>query len=313
VYIVGYTDGTLGGQPSAGGRDVFVRKYDSAGKHLWTRQFGTASSDVAYGVALHDSGVYVVGCVLGALPGQTAVGGLDVFVRKYSTAGKHLWTRQFGTTGHDYGFSVTVNPSGVYVAGTVEGALPGQTHAGGEDPRDVFVRKYSTAGKYQWTRQFGTTGADGGQAVASDGIGVYVVGYTDGVLPGQASAGARDVFVRRYDTAGKHKWTRQFGTGGWDEGYGLAVDASGVYVTGGTGGPLPGQVWAGGEDAFVRRYNKAGKAGWIRQFGTAGADQASGAAVNPSGVYLAGFSEGALPGQTSAGGRDAFARKYATT
>src|SRR5262249_23646618 len=51
VYVAGYTGGALPGQTSAGSEDAFVRLYDAAGNELWTRQFGTALTDVAQGVA----------------------------------------------------------------------------------------------------------------------------------------------------------------------------------------------------------------------------------------------------------------------
>ncbi|MEO8594078.1 MAG: hypothetical protein ABI759_12220 [Candidatus Solibacter sp.] len=52
---------------SGSGRDSFVRKYDIEGAQVWTRQFGTPDSTWATGVALHPSGVYVVGQVANAL------------------------------------------------------------------------------------------------------------------------------------------------------------------------------------------------------------------------------------------------------
>lgn len=36
-----------------GGQDVFVRKYSLTGSGLWTRQFGTASSDDGPGIAVY--------------------------------------------------------------------------------------------------------------------------------------------------------------------------------------------------------------------------------------------------------------------
>ena len=50
---------------------------------------------------------------------------------------------------------------------------------------------------------------------------------------------------------------------------------------------------------------------WTRQFGTSGYDFARAVAVDPEGnVYVAGRTEGALPGQVSSGDFDAFVRKY---
>src|SRR4051812_13365039 len=50
-------------------------------------------------------------------------------------------------------------------------------------------------------------------------------------------------------------WIRQFGTAGRDRAAAIAVNASAVYVAGGTEATLPGQRSAGAVDAFVARYD----------------------------------------------------------
>src|SRR5439155_520234 len=105
------------------------------------------------------------------------------------------------------------------------------------------------------------------------------------------------------DLDGNELWTRQFGTAGLDQAIGIAVDASGVYVTGNTTGTFPGQTSAGGEDAFARKYDLNGTELWTRQFGTAGYDLANSIAVDASGVYVAG-------NEDVEGGLQAFVRKY---
>ncbi len=227
------------------------------------------------------------------------------------TPGTELWTRQFGTFGGATG--VAVDSSGnVLVVGYTYSTLPGQTHAGGED---AFVRKYDPNGTELWTRQFGTSSLDQAKGVAVDSSGnILVVGETAGALPGQTQAGSRDVFVRKYDAGGNELWTRQFGTSDFDEAYGVAVDSSGnVLVVGDTIGTFPGQTQAGGEDAFVRKYDPNGTELWTRQFGASGLglDNALDVAVDSNGnVLVVGRTEGTLPGQTGAGSRDAFVRKY---
>jgi hypothetical protein len=249
--VAGFTDGALPGQTSAGSRDAFVRKYDSAGILLWTRQFGSSDFDDASGVAVDTGGnVLVAGTTDGTLPGQTSAGGFDAFVRKYDAAGTLLWTRQFGSSSFDDAFGVAVDTGGnVLVAGYTNGALPVQTSAGGFD---AFVRKYDSAGTLLWTRQFGSSMYDAATGVAVDpGGNVLVAGYIGGVLPGQTSAGSRDAFVRKYDSAGTLLWTRQFGSSADDSGSGVAVDIGGnVLVAGSTKGALPGQTSSGGQDAF---------------------------------------------------------------
>src|SRR5262249_57346493 len=115
---------------------------------------------------------------------------------------------------------------------------------------EAWARKHARGGTVRWPRQFGSAADDSAFGVAADASGLYVAGDTNGTLPGQASAGGDDAFVRKYDAAGNELWTRQFGTsptrGGFDSAAGAAGDASGACVAGTTGGTLRGQATARG-------------------------------------------------------------------
>jgi DNA-binding beta-propeller fold protein YncE len=250
IYVAGSTADVLPAQTSAGNADAFVRKYDPEGKELWTRQFGTSSFDQARGIAVNASGVYVSGLTVGTMPGATSAGSHDVFVRKYDADGKELWTRQFGTSNLDEVCAIGVDESGVYIAGTTRGVLPGQTSLGGAD---MFVRKYDTGGNEMWTRQLGTAEYDQARAMSVHDAGVYVTGWTLGSIPRQASHGMHDVLIVRFSTAGEPIWTHQFGSSNLDDPFGISVDASGIYVAGLTGGKLPDQRNAGNVDTFVAK------------------------------------------------------------
>ena len=312
VYVVGATNGTFAGQSSAGGQDVFIRKYDLNGTVLWTRQFGSSNSDAALAAAADSSGVYVAGTTFGTLPDQTNVGQEDAFLRKYDPDGNILWTRQFGTAGSEANTAVAPDSSAVYVSGTTDGAFAGQT----DGPfSDVYVRRYDLNGGEVWTRQFGSTGSfasDAAAGVAVDATGIYVAGLTQGALPGQSLVGIEDAFVRKYDANGTEVWTRQFGAAGTFSGAaGVGLAPAGVYVGGVTDGTLPGQTSAGQEDGYVRRYDTNGTPVWTSQFGSTNSDFLFGVTAGSTGTYVAGETFGTLPGQSSAGGQDAFAAKFA--
>jgi DNA-binding beta-propeller fold protein YncE len=288
--------------------DAFLRKFDANGKELWSRQIGTAPGveDQIRGIALDGAGVYVAGSTGDVLPGQSSSGNVDAFVRKYDLAGNELWTRQFGSPSFDQARGIVVNASGVYVAGMTADALPGQTSAGAND---AFLRKYDASGKELWTRQFGTRKLEEVTGIAADDAGIYVAGFTTGVLPGQTGAGSSDLFVRKYDAEGKELWTRQFGTPEYDESRGIAVHDGSVYVAGITLGTLPGQSALGMHDAIVVRLNADGQTTGMLQFGTSQLDEALGISVTATGIYVAGLTGGNLPGQKSAGNVDAFVAK----
>lgn len=290
VYAVGQVaGGAFTGFTNAGKTDAFVTKLDPAGAIVWTKQFGTAEDDIALGAAADASGVYVVGHTQGGLQGVN-LGGEDVIVRKYDTNGNAVWTRQFGSTGNDKAWGAAVDATGLYVTGEVTGSLPGQTAHSSAD-LDAFLRKYDFNGNELWTRQFGTIDAERGYGVATDNNGVYVAGETNGEFAPPAVGGS-DYFLRRFDTAGNTIWTRQFGSDtsdGANYGGGVAVDSTGVYVTGGTVGTLAGQTKIGGLwDAFLAKFDLNGKPAWMRQFGTDADDWGFGVALGGGFVNVAG-------------------------
>ena len=290
VYVVGVTGGVFPGQAFAGHYDAFVRKYDLSGNVLWTRQFGTSAYEETTGLAADATGVYVAGLTFGVLPGQTSAGYQDAFLRKYDASGNVLWTRQFGMSRSDAARGVAVDGSAVYVVGYIEGPASSITGSG-----DTFVRKYDISGTEIWTRHFGSSSHNLPQGVAVDTTGVYVAGWTNGVLPGQTSSGREDAFVRKYDTNGNVLWTRQFGTPLADVAMGVAADGAGVYVVGGSAGM-----------AYVRKYDPNGNVLWTRQFVTPSFAEGVGVGVQASGIYVAGLTDSTLPGQTSAGDYDSF-------
>jgi hypothetical protein len=111
------------------------------------------------------------------------------------------------------------------------------------------------------------------------------------------------------------KWIDQFGNGLTTAtgGGGGTTDAAGVYVGGTVIGALPGQIAAGNQDAYLRKYSLNGALSWTSEFGAIGiafASEVEGIATDATGVYVAGATTGALPGQNYAGLADAFVRKY---
>jgi len=130
-------------------------------------------------------------------------------------SGDELWTRSPAGTGG----VIAATGSAVFLAGARGGS--------------AFVARWDADGNEVWGLLFGVDGSSlWVQDIAADASGVYVTGHTFGALTGQTHAGDIDIFVRKYDLDGNVVWTDQFGTGGLDEGSGITVNASGVYVTG---------------------------------------------------------------------------------
>ena len=279
----------------------------------WVRQFGTSERDIARSVAVDGSGqLYVVGYTSGTFPGQTSFGVRDAYVRGYDSNGDELWTRQFGTRSDDFGRGVIVDGAdNVYVAGTTTGILAGQTNLGDVDS---FVSRFDSEGKHRWTRQFGTPDEDTATDVAVDVAGnVYVVDWSFVDLPGTSFIGFQKAYLNKYTSDGAELWAHQFGTLLDDFALGIAVGAAdSPYVVGYTRGAFPGEINRGEGDAFVRSYQGDGRDVWTRQFGSE-ADIPStflNDSANGIGLYVAGWTQPSLPGQSSHGLADVYVRKY---
>lgn len=148
VYVAGTTLGRLDGAVNAGGSDLFVARYDSAGNRQWSRQLGSIGTDSALGVAAGARGdVYLTGSTSSALDGNLSAGGEDLYLVKYDPLGNKQWSRQFGSVGNELGRAIAVDRGGnAFVGGGTTAALPGQISAGGED---LFLVKYDTTGTRQ--------------------------------------------------------------------------------------------------------------------------------------------------------------------
>jgi len=137
LYLTGITRDNLVGV-NKGSYDVFLRKYGPDGTALWTKQFGTGSADYGNDLTIDSTGnLYVVGSSMGGLSG-TSQGSYDAFVRKYSTDGKLLRGRQFGTSEFDIANAIDVDDEVVYVGGNTTGNLGGAA----KGRLDIYFRKY---------------------------------------------------------------------------------------------------------------------------------------------------------------------------
>ena len=117
-----------------------------------------------------------------------------------------------------------------------------------------------------------------------------------------ANSGNDDVFVCGYTDAGRLRWAARIAGTSADVGYGISTDSSGnVYATGVyTSNPLTiynakGSVFgtlanAGGNDAFLVKYNASGVAQWATRIAGGASDVGFGISVDVSGnVYVTGF------------------------
>ena len=261
---------------------------------VWGRQLGTAADDFADRVAADAEGnSWFAGHTSGKL-GDQSFGGSDIIVGKYDPPGIRLWLTQFGTAQAETARAIALDSHGnAYITGSTAGKL-GDAQFGGTD---AFICKLDANGKVAWIRQFGTGGADGGNAIKLDASGnIFVAGATTGKL-GASQFGAYDAFLSKFDSGGQVLWTLQWGTSLDDGANGLAFDQRGnVFVAGQTSGKL-GSASFGNIDMFLTKVDPAGKIVWSQQYGTASPDVAMCVLVDDeTNIYIGGSTGGSMGG-----------------
>lgn len=120
----------------------------------------------------------------------------------------------------------------------------------------------------KWTRLFGTTANESPLSVstATDGS-VYIAGYTEGDLDGEANNGQADAFLSKYDSNGSRVWTSLLGTSNNDWGFSVSTANDGsVYIAGDTTGDIGGEdnVNSPESNVFLSKFDSNGSKAWTK-------------------------------------------------
>ena len=218
----------------------------------------------------------------------------------------YLWHTFYGA-GSDSVRAIAVDGSGnVYVTGASynswlgDGNTPPIHAHSGNGNWDMYVLKLNSSGAYQWHTFYGSASSseDEGYGIAVDGNGnVYVTGkgsawYGDGgqspIHEHSGSSNWGDIVVLKLNSSGNYQWHTFYGSSAWDQGNGIAVDASSnVYVTGYSGNwGSPLHAHSGGAEIVVLKLTSVGAYQWHTFYGSSAWDEGDDIAVDGTGNYV---------------------------
>lgn len=333
----------------------FVAKYNASGSVLWAFPVGNNQDDACNGVAIDSAGnIYVTGYVenvadvKGTLVGApiyvSSVGGKDMFVAKYNSAGQLLWAKSGGGMADDEGYAVAVSSAGVFVTGYYQGSASfGSFNITGSIFNNAaYVAGYDlAAGNELWVTTAGDAGTDAfGRGICADSGTVFVAGdFTGSTLDVTDNSGAvttlaginamqSDIFVLSFTKAGLSYWAKAVQSPGMDIGHDVAQLGNNIYL-GGAIGPNatfpsysanPVDPGANGLDMFVAQLQKrTGNTNWVQfSMGPGNQDAMAITVTQSNRVYAGGylFNTMLFPGGVninSAGAEDAFVAAYDTS
>jgi hypothetical protein len=278
----------------AGRYDFYLIKTNSSGDTLWTRTYGGWDDEEANSVQQTSDGGYIVA-------GYTysfGAGDADVYLVKTDKNGDTLWTRTYGGPSLERGTCVQQTTDGGYI-------VTGYTMSFVAGSGDVYLIKTDTLGNENWSRTYGGTGYDAGNAVQQTTDGGYVIaGWTNSF-----GGGGSEVYLIKTNSYGDTLWTRTYGTNRAnsvqqtsDGGYIVAGSNSHVYLvkTNASGDTLWTRTYQGGTgygegysvqqttdggyivagytvssngDVYLIKTNASGDTLWTRTFGGTSADE----------------------------------------
>ncbi|MEP7367406.1 MAG: SBBP repeat-containing protein [Acidobacteriota bacterium] len=318
----------------------------------YSTYIGGTRSDAGNSIALDSAGsIYVAGYTDSTnIPTQSSIqnqgGSMDAFVFKLNAAGTQIVFATFiGGAGDDRAYGVAVDAAGsAYACGVTASAdFPkfnsAQIQAARGGARDGFVLKLNPAGNaLVYSSYIGGSGNDAIYGCVLDSYNqLYAVGETNSTdLPTKApfratNAGGYDGMLLKINFNSALVFNTYFGGAADDSGRAIALHATQLtpYVTGytwSTNFPVlnPAQPTnAGGQDAFVMRFNSDGNALVFSTYlgGSGGTtilpEQGLAIAVDPFGNnYVAGvtsstnFPVASAYQSTNKGGLDAFFTKH---
>jgi hypothetical protein len=234
--ITGYTTSF-----GTGKENIYMIKTKANGDTLWTKTYGGTSNVVANCVVQTKDGGYIA-----TGKTQISMSNADAYLVKINSNGQMLWSKTFGDTDYDEGFSVQETGNGDIII------------AGSSGWADMSLIKTNSSGNILWAKTYGSSNMEFGYSVqqtTDDGFIMLGDAYSN--------TGDADFYLVKTDSNGNHEWSKTYG-GISNEYSGTAKQTidGGYILTGSTQ-----SFGAGDYDVYLIKTNSAGDTLWTKTYG----------------------------------------------
>ncbi len=175
--------------------DMGLMKIDESGNLEWTKTYGAGSMNIEVGYSVFntsDNGYMLVG----GTDGFSDTGMEDMWVIKLDANGDSLWSKVYGGSEQEYGFSGLQTDGGGYL-------FLGTTNSYGAGFDDIYLVKTDANGNEQWHKTYGTAALETASQIKPTSDGGYIIaGSTNGYADG---------YVVKIDSIGDTLWTKVMG------------------------------------------------------------------------------------------------------
>jgi hypothetical protein len=243
-YIIAGSTSSFG----AGATDVYLLKVDSLGNVQWQKTFGGNNIDRGYSLDItSDSGFVICGYT-----NSFGFGGYDAYLIRTDQNGDTLWTKTYGGTDWDFGYSVKQTSDGGFV-------IAGGTYSFGNGDEDYYIVKANQSGDVVWEKSYGYSLADEANEIIETSDSFFLV---IGSSVNQNDL-FQDVYMLKLLPDGDTVWTKKYGGAGNDFGKSIKETLNNEYIIAG----YSNSTTAGDYNEMTIRTDTSGNVIWTRDLG----------------------------------------------
>jgi hypothetical protein len=202
-----------------GGTDAYLLKVDALGNANWDNTFGGINIDQAFDIVQvqSDSGYVITGYT-----NSFGSGGYDVYVVRTTKDGVPLWTKTYGGSDWDFGYSIQNTFDGGFI-------VAGGTFSYGNGNEDMYLLKIDMNGDTLWTKTYGGAYDDEAKSIKQTADSGFI--FTGSTKSFGDNTG--DIYTVRTDKNGDTLWTHHNITGTEEQGYDALESPFGTFFTAG--------------------------------------------------------------------------------
>jgi hypothetical protein len=232
----------------AGSTDIYLIKTDYLGNTLWTKTYGGPNADIAYSVQQTNDGGYVIV----GLTYSYGAGGSDVWLIKTNASGNVVWTKTYGGSNNEQGYSVKQTTDGGYI-------ISGTDAYDFSPYDDVYIIKTNSSGDILWTTTWNRPDANnddrGGEIQLTDDGGYIMVGHSYNY-----NGNGIKVTLLKLNSSGTIEWWKAHGIEQDQRGSSVLQTDDGGYI-------FSAYTGLANPDFWLVKTDSAGDILWTKRFG----------------------------------------------
>jgi Secretion system C-terminal sorting domain len=216
---------------------------------FWDKTFGGIESDEANAVSQTSDGGFIV---FGSTS-SSGLGGSDIWLIRTDSLGNTLWTKTIGFDQLEQGLDGQETFNGDLI-------VTGSTNSFSKGDYDVFLARTDSSGDTLWTKHYGTTGYESGNAVfqTPNGGGFVIAGVSGASVTDQ-----HDVYLVKTNSSGHLQWDQTIKTPFDDGANDVRQNSNGDYIITG----YTKSSGAGNYDVWLICVDPSGNVLWNKTFG----------------------------------------------